>query len=396
MASLREWMPAGAGAICLGLGAGLLGIFGFFVPHLSEEFDVGAATLNIAPVAMLLVPGIVGPLIGKLVDRISIRLILFAGTALAMLSLVFISQAPTLVMAAIGFVGFALGVAMYGPVVVNGMLVKLYPGHEARALAIAAMGISAATAVLPPAAGLLLDSLSWRTALASVAGILLALLWVTIAAGLPVVRGASPDAQQRPERSLLRTRPFWYIGFCMALAFNASIILAICYPLLLQVTGYSAAAAGGLMALAGMAGLVGKFAVAALGDSARSQVKWLAGALLCLQIVGMVMLLIASEPSPLVWVAMVLAGAGTGGFLPMHPYLNSRYFSADVIGEVSGAQMPLFLPFGLIGPPLAGWSYDQFGDYQWVLIGICILLVIAVGLVALLPRPVDSAVPEAA
>ena len=38
--------------ICLALGAGLIGIYGFFVKPLSEEFGVGVATLNIGPVAL--------------------------------------------------------------------------------------------------------------------------------------------------------------------------------------------------------------------------------------------------------------------------------------------------------------------------------------------------------
>ena len=43
----------------MGLGVGLLGIYGFFVEPLSREFGVGVATINIGPVALLLVPALV-------------------------------------------------------------------------------------------------------------------------------------------------------------------------------------------------------------------------------------------------------------------------------------------------------------------------------------------------
>ena len=125
--------------VCLGLGAGLIGIYGFFVEPLSREFGVGVATLNIGPVALLLVPGIVAPMVGRLVDRVPIRRIILTGASLSMLSLVAASQAPSLLFAAITFLVFALGVTMYGPVVINGLMVKIYIGSEARALAIAAM-----------------------------------------------------------------------------------------------------------------------------------------------------------------------------------------------------------------------------------------------------------------
>ena len=124
---MRAWLPAISGMACLGLGAGLIGVYGFFVGPLAEEFGVGAAVLNTAPAALLLVPGLVGPIVGKLVDRLPIRRIMLTGATLAMCALLLISQVPELWMAGIGFLFFALGLAMYGPVTVNGMLVNSIP-----------------------------------------------------------------------------------------------------------------------------------------------------------------------------------------------------------------------------------------------------------------------------
>ena len=91
MQAARAWLPALAGMTCLGLGAGLIGLFGFFVEPLSQEFGVGVATLNIAPVALLLVPGIIAPLVGRLVDVWPIRRMILGGSAFALLSLLAIS-----------------------------------------------------------------------------------------------------------------------------------------------------------------------------------------------------------------------------------------------------------------------------------------------------------------
>ncbi len=161
MAVFRDWIPALTGMACFALGAGLIGVYGFFAEHLAKEFDVGLATINIGPAALLLVPGLVGPVVGKFVDRIPIRRIMLTGATIAMTSLYLAGTASTLTLAAICFLGFALGLAMYGPVVVNGLLIKLYSGREARALAIAAMGISVATILLPPLVGVLLFHLEW-------------------------------------------------------------------------------------------------------------------------------------------------------------------------------------------------------------------------------------------
>jgi MFS family permease len=94
---------------CLGFGVGLLGVYGFFVEPLSREFGVGVATINIGPVALLLVPAFAAPVVGKLADRMSIRRIVLAGIFCAMLSLAFISMAPSLLLVAFGFLVFALG-----------------------------------------------------------------------------------------------------------------------------------------------------------------------------------------------------------------------------------------------------------------------------------------------
>ena len=151
-----------AGMTCLGLGAGLISLFGFFVGPVAAEFSVGVATVNIAPVALLLVPGVIAPLVGRLVDSWPIRKMLLAGSAFAMLSLFSISFSASLWQAGLGFLGFAIGITFYGPVVVNGLMVKIYSGREGRALAVVALGIRVASVTLPPAIGVALQWLDWR------------------------------------------------------------------------------------------------------------------------------------------------------------------------------------------------------------------------------------------
>ena len=71
----------------------------------------------------------------------------------------------------------------------------------------------------------------------------------------------------------------------------------------------------------------------------------------------------------------------------MHPWLNSRYFDNSIIGQVNGAQMPLMLPLGLAGPPLAGLAFDRTGSYDLALAAMFVLLVLAGLVLASLPKP---------
>lgn len=385
MQTLRTWLPALTGMACLGLGAGLIGIYGFFVAPLSQEFGVGAAVLNLGPVALLLVPGFVAPIVGRFADRVPIRRLMLTGVAFAMFWLFMLSLAPQLWMAGVGFVLVVLGLTMYGPVVVNGLMVKVYPGREARALAIAAIGISIASAILPPVTGLLLDAFAWRMTLKIIAVSLLLILWVVIWFGVPATGLAGGSAQTQPlGKEMYRNPAFWLVGFCVALAFNGAIVLAVCYPTHFSSLGFSVTQAGLFLAVGGMAGLTGKSVVAWLGDAAKQYAKWVAIFLLALQMAGL-LLLVEATTQPAVIVAMLLAGFGGGAFIPMHPYLNSQYFDAEVIGQVNGAQMPLFLPFGIVGAPLAGYVFDQTGSYTSVLAAIAVVMVIAAALALKLP-----------
>lgn len=387
MHALKTWLPALAGMTCLGLGAGLIGIYGFFVEPLSREFGVGAAIINLGPVALLLVPGIVAPFVGKLADRLPIHLLMLTGVTIAMLSLLGISQANSLLLAAVGFVCFVLGLTMYGPVVVNGLMVKIYAGSEARALAIAAMGISFATATLPPLLAFLLGSMDWRAALATLAVALFVVLFVVVLALVPRTTATErKKVSTSAGKGIYQQAPFWLIGLCVALGLNVAIVLAVCYPPHFINQGYSVAEAGWFLSLSGIAGLLGKSCVAWLGDSARRYAKWFAIVILLLQVTGLT-LLFSAQSTAVTMFAMFVFGIGGGAFLPMQPYLNSQYFDVEIIAQVNGAQMPLLLPFGLIGAPLAGYVFDQTGSYLPVLLALAGTLLIAAVFAMKLPAP---------
>ena len=386
MPQLKNWIPALTGMMCFALGAGLIGVYGFFAEHLAREFDVGLATINIGPVALLLVPGVVGPLVGKLVDRVPIRRIMLTGATIAMVSLCVSSAANSLFVAAMGFVGFSLGLSMYGPIVVNGLLIKLYPGREARALAFAAMGISVATAILPPLVGVMLINFEWRMALTLLAMGILLLLWLCILLGIPANAGVAmvdPEAA-KTDINIYQQRSFWLVGMCVALVMNVAIIMAICYPPHFTSQGYTLAQAGLFISAAGIAGLLGKGALAVFAGAVSRHTKAVAIGLIAGQAIGLSLLLIVTGVGQTLLV-LCLAGACSGGFIPMHPYLNSRYFDARIIGRVNGAQMPLFLPLGLVGAPLAGYLYDQQGHYETVLMGLVCVLLLAIFLASFLP-----------
>ena len=377
-------MPAIAGMLLLGLGGGLMGIYGFFVTPLAKEFNVGVAIINIGPVAILLVPGFLSPLIGRLADRIPIRRLIFTGIVVAALSMFAVSLAPSLRLAAVAFIGLTVGLILYGPVVVNGLMVKRYPGREARALAIAAMGMSVSAVVLPPLVGGLLSAGDWRFTLQVLALGLAVVLGLMTYFAIPrgVITVADSDEPAAPL-DIYRYPPFWLIGLCMALGLNVAMIGAICFPPHFAQQGYSIAEAGWFLSVTGIAGFTGKTVVAWLGDRIQHGAKWLVAGIMLLQIFGL-FLLMRADSSTSIYAAMLMIGLSNGAFIPMHPFINSRYFDAAIISEVTGKQMPLFLPLGLVGAPMAGYIFDQTGNYQLVFTLMMAIVAMAALLIACL------------
>ena len=206
-------------------GIGLLGVFGFFVAPLSQEFEVGVATINVGPVFLLLAPALVGPIVGRFVDSHSIRSIMLIGVMLATASLFGISLVPSLVLAGVGFFAYAVGQTLYGPLVLNSLLIKSYQENVATALAIAAMGVSVGAVSMPYLAAWLMDNFSWRETLQVLATGIAIVLLLTVRLGLPRfpnVQGnddlLSPDTPL--DHGFLRVPAFWIIGVAVAIIFN--------------------------------------------------------------------------------------------------------------------------------------------------------------------------------
>lgn len=410
------WLPALATLGCQGLGIGLVGIFGFFIEPLSTEFNVSVSSINIAPVFLMLVPGLIGPMIGKFADQFAIKNIMLCGVLLAMGSLYGIAMAENIYYACLGFLGFSIGLSLYGPITVNALLIKIYKSKAGRALAIAAMGASIATTLLPFAVAWLISNFDWRYTLMVLSfsiTVFLGSVIIKILPGRCVDSKLASDGQpsttadfsienptavnpvststvtealvvEKPV-SYLKDRAFWQIGIAVALAFNAALVMGISYPQHFGNMGFGLSEAAFLVSMVGLSGLIGKAFIATIVDKFRAHVRFVAATLICFQLLGAMLLFFVSDYSLMILVVAAL-GFGGGAFIPIHPYLNSAYFSADIIGQINGAQMPIFLPFGLVGAPLAGYSFDLTGSYLPAFSGVVVVLIIAVLLLVSLPK----------
>jgi predicted MFS family arabinose efflux permease len=382
-------MPALISAVCQMFGIGLLGVFGFFVSPLSQEFDVGVASINIAPVFLLLAPALVGPIIGRFLDTHSIRNIILCGVLLSMVALYGVSHAATLVVAGGAFFLYAVGSTLYGPLVLNSLVIKSYRDKVATALAIGAMGVSAGTVLIPYLVAGLMDHFDWRETLQILATGMGAVLFLCAALGLPRnIRqpGETPNIidGEYVDKGFLATPAFWIIGIALAVIFNMALMLSVCYAPHFGQQGFSNRAIATFLAAGGAAGFCAKLLVASFVDRWRQYLKTISIGVVLLALAGVSTLLLGDSFTSNAFGVALLGGSG-GAFLPLYPYLNSRYFDSRTIGKVNGAQAPLMLPLGLVSAPLAGYAFDVRGSYQLAFVGALVLLAFAALLLTMLP-----------
>jgi cyanate permease len=379
----------------MGMGMGLISVYGFFAAPVADEFGISHVLINSGPIFLLVMPAFLGPVVGRLADRVPIRNLLVLGVLIAMTSLYLMSAANSFRYVTAYFICFTIGSVFYGPISVNALLIKCYRSRAGRALAIAAIGVSIASALLPVCVAWLLEMYGWRQSLAMLSLLLMTILLLSIVFGLASISKQKfvDDAKDTDVigkgAGFFHQQSFWLIGVAVAISFSASLVLAVCFPPHFLTVGFSKIQAGMFLAAGGSAGLLGKLCVAIFIDRFQTKLKYIAVFFFVLQIIGYSGLLFSDMLYPTL-LSMALVGMGAGAFIPIYPILNNAYFDASIIGRVSGAQTPMMLPLGLIGLPLSGYAFDQAGSYQPVIVSVIVAVVLAAVLLLKLPSQQTS------
>jgi MFS family permease len=74
-----------------------------------------------------------------------------------------------------------------------------------------------------------------------------------------------------------------------------------------------------------------------------------------------------------IMVSIIVFGIGWGGAVPMLSGLLREYFGRERLGTIVGFAGSVMMVGVITGAPLAGWVFDQWGDYQpawFVLAGV--------------------------
>lgn len=339
---------------------------------------------------------ILGPVIGSMIDRYSVRHLMTLGCLLTVAGLYAVSRTQSITVFNVVFgVTMALSLGLMSSMTGSAAVARWFTRNRGKALGIAAMGTSVGGVVVPALLTWWVEASGWRGAVQNMALLTLLvitpLIWLTIR-NRPEDLGLYPEGDDEPPAEIgaaappaagmsgiVRMRSFWLIGLSMGMVFAAfASMLANLGPYAARL-GNSETAISTMIAVLSMGGLLGKLLFGMAAD--RINLKyglWAAHALLLLAF----SLLLLEPPYWVLLIAAVSFGLSTGGLLPVWNAMVARIFGVDKFGRAMGIMGPLITLCILPAYALVGRLFDTTGSYSTglvlfsgvVIIGAALLL----------------------
>jgi MFS family permease len=364
---------------------------------LSQEFKPSRMVLMLAMTVLSLVTGLVSPILGSLMDRVSMRLMTAFGVASVSLGYFALSFATSFNQVLVVF-GVLMGPAqiLLGPMAAMVLLSRWFVRRRGTALGISIAGIAVGGFVFPLVMQGLLDSFEWREAMRWLA---LVLVIVSVPAVLMIVdrpsdRGLHPDGAQsdpavgRPAgelpavstRDILADPAFWLAGAIFAVVTAGMMGMITSLVPLATDEGIDADAAAVLISVYAACSFAAKLGFAVVGDRLHPR------ALLIISLLGFGVgagcLIMAEAGFWLIAIGVSLVSLLGGLMVPLQSYLIPRIFGDHIVGKASGLLQMFILVVLLLTPPAFGLIFDLTGNYDGIFI---IFAALAAGSLLLVP-----------
>ena len=371
---------------------------------IAKDLNLSYAQVSFAASIRGFETSFLGPLVGFLFDRYGPRKLIFAGAVIIGLGLLLLSRADSIATFYFSFFLMAMGLSSC-----TGFILTSVVGNWFRKKVTTVMGIAlcggAVGGLLVPLVTQLIDVLEWRMAMVVMG---LAAWCVLLPLSLlvrhkPEQYGYLPDGDEMIEpmstevltspqntemntgvRQILKNRAFWLIslGFLTHYLVISSVITHI-MPYLSSINvprSSSSLVASGIP----LASIMGRLTFGWFGD--RFDKRRVVAIGFILAILGLLLLNYIDTIGMWILVPFVIIfGVGFGGPVPLALSMLLGYFGRARSSTIIGLLMGVVVIGSIVGPPLAGWIFDNYGSYQiawFAFVGITI-----VGMIMLITAP---------
>lgn len=372
------WLVSGAMALQAVLAGLFFQAYGTYAAYWMQEFGWSRTTISLAYSLHRSESGLLGPLHGALLQRVSPRRVIVAGVivlGLGFMALAFVQDFMQFILV---FLSMAVGASLCGLLSLMTVLVNWFEKRRATALSLMQTGMSIGGLAVPLVAlGLAVHG--WRP-MAFASGV------VVLAVGLPIARlmrrdpellglrpdGAPPEAAGGPTkrvgsrpaldaRQALRTWAFWSMSLAHAAAVAVVAAVSVHFVIfVVETRGLSVPLAASLLALMTGVSIAGQLLGGVLGDRVDKRVLATTGMLGHALAMG---LLVLATTTTVVTIAALVHGVSWGLRGPLMGALRADYFGRDSFASVMGYSS-LIVMFGTVGGPLLlGIVTDVTGTY---------------------------------
>lgn len=395
----REWRLAWTLPLVSGLGYGI-GVahnysFGLFILPLEQEFGWSRSAITGGLFVYSVINVCLSFVLGLMIDKWGTRRIALPGMALYCLAIACLSLAGANILlwwALWVFVGLAA--LMVNSTIWSTAVVSRFDHSRGLALAVTLCGGGLSAIFIPLLTNGLLAGLDWRHAYVALAGVLavvaLPALFFLFRDRHDIVRTGGGEAQLEAKvvqvggytlREALKSSRYLRLAAATTLMLMCLLAMFINLVPILVSHGLTRAEAAGLAGLSGIGSIVGRLCAGWLLDRVNGAV--IGGIAFAMPIVVALLLLFGG--APVAALAAFLLGLTVGTEMDVIGYLTSRYFGVRNFGAVFGSMIGLMSLATGLGPLVGNLIYDQFGSYNYLLIGIipvfacCSLMIFSLG-----------------
>jgi len=367
---------------------------GPLAPFLKEAFDLSSAEVGglASATAITYAPTLV--VAGWLVDRVGVRRMLAAGTLLTSLCIIAMFWASTYMALFVLLALSSLGAGCIFPSAVRAVVLWFPVKERATAIGVnqTAINVSGIIAALTLPAVALRYGWEYGFLIVGVAGLFVTIL-VTAGYRSPAASPGTPPAARPPKgtfRGLLRHRDVWLLA---GMGFFLGIVE---YSLLSHVVLYvrtdyllTAVAAGGVLALAQLAGAIGKPVSGLVSDRLLGARRRPVLATMCVLSL-LACLGLAAGGAELGWAMyplVALLGLGAIGWGGIFGTMAGEIGGRAAAGQVAGLTAAAVNVGVVFGPPAFGAIVDATGSYGWAWLAMAGSSALAIACVAFVHEP---------
>jgi sugar phosphate permease len=350
--------------------------FGLFVAPVSQELGLSRTQVNNWLIAMGIASAVLGPFTGRLVDRVSVRLVMAVGGVILALCLTAMSVTASPVLLILLAVPMAFASDSAGSIAANTVTARWFRRRRGRALALVGISASASGFVLAPLVAYLIATHGWRNTL-DVLGIgggtfivVMALLLIRSrpsARQLGTFEEKGQSAQQHGAeqklwryRELLSNRNFLFLALGSGLLFASDRALLTAAGAYLADTGISLQKAGFLISTLMGSSIVGKLVVGYVADLVDPRKIFVVVAALHVLLLSVFVM----QPAYAVMMAVAaIVGIGIGGVLPVYQVLTASVFGSASYGTVIGTAVVFQQILMMAAFRFVGEVRDRTGSY---------------------------------